>query len=263
MMRDLLDLDRFPIDRPDSPDAALLAERCKAELTADGMFTLEGFVAPAAIDRAVSELEPLLESGGYRHARRHNVYFKDDVAGLAKGHPALKQFETINYTLCADQLGGTIVERIYEWAPLAAFLARVMDKSELYLMDDALARVNVLAYGPGQALNWHFDRAQFTTTLLIRAAESGGEFEYRSNLRSGTDPNYDGVARLLRGEDPGVCVHSLAAGSLNVFAGRHTAHRITPVAGNKSRIVAVFSYYDTPAFTFSSAERIGFYGRTA
>jgi hypothetical protein len=261
-MRDLLDLDRYPIDRPDSPECARLAERCRADLGAHGMFNLEGFVRPESIARAVSEVEPLMDSAGYRHARRHNVYFKDTVPGLAADHPALIQFETVNYTLCADQLAGTVVDRIYEWPPLAHFLARAMDKPRLFPMSDPLARVNVLAYRPGEALNWHFDRSQFTTTLLIRGAESGGEFQYRSGLRSDTDPNYDGVARMLRGEDPEVSVLSLAAGTLNVFAGRNTAHRVDPVLGKKSRLVAVFSYYDNPGVTFSSNERIGFYGRS-
>ena len=153
--------------------------------------------------------------------------------------------------------------RVYDWLPLPAFVARVLDKPRLFLMDDPLAKVNVLAYRPGEALNWHFDRSQFTTTLLIRAAEAGGEFEYRSGLRSDTDPNYDGVATMLRGEDPDVSRMSLAAGTLNVFAGKNTAHRVTPVQGTRNRVVAVFSYYDNPGVAFSSAERMGFYGRAA
>jgi hypothetical protein len=261
-MRELLDLDRFPIERPESPQCLELIQRCKAELSARGMFTLESFVNAPALERAVSELDPLLDRVSYRHARTHNIYFKNDVPGLAPDHPALKKLETVNYTLCADQLAGTVVDRIYEWAPLVDFLARVMGKPRLFLMNDPLARLNVLSYRPGAALNWHFDRSQFTTTLLIRAAASGGEFQYRSALRSDADPNYDGVARLLRGEDPQMSVLPLAAGSLNVFAGRHTAHRVSPVAGNLSRIVAVFSYYEEPGFAFSSAERLGFYGRS-
>ena len=262
-MRDLLDLDRYPIDRLDAPQGARLVERCKADLALQGMFNLEGFVRPAAIDQAVSALEPLIDTESYRHARRHNIYFKSVIPSLAADHPALQQFETVNYTLCADQLAGTVVDRIYEWTPLATFLARVMDKPRLFLMSDPLARVNVLAYKPGEALNWHFDRSQFTTTLLIRAAESGGEFEFRSGLRSDAEPNYDGVARLLQGADPQVSVQPLAAGTLNVFAGRNTAHRVTPVLGNKCRMVAVFSYYDKPGVAFSGAERLGFYGRVA
>jgi hypothetical protein len=65
-MRDLLDLDRYSIDRPDSPECAWLAERCQADLTALGMFNLEGFVRAEAIARAVSEVEPLMDSAGSR-----------------------------------------------------------------------------------------------------------------------------------------------------------------------------------------------------
>jgi hypothetical protein len=90
---------------------------------------------------------------------------------------------------------------------------------------------------------------------------SRGEFQYRSGLRSEHDPNCDGVGRLIRGEDPRVSVQTLAAGTPNIFAGRNTAHRVTPVAGETSRIVAVLSYYEMPGFNFCSAERIGFYGR--
>ena len=94
---------------------------------------------------------------------------------------------------------------------------------------------------------------------ISRAA--GGEFEYRSNLRSDTAPNYDGVAQLLAATDPAIRINPLAAGTLNVFAGKNTLHRVSTVRGERSRLVAVFSYYDRPDVAFSDAERIGFYGR--
>jgi hypothetical protein len=43
-------------------------------------------------------------------------------------------------------------------------------------MADPLARLNAMAYGEGQGLNWHFDRAEFTTTLLLQAP--AGEYPY-------------------------------------------------------------------------------------
>jgi hypothetical protein len=55
----------------------------------------------------------------------------------------------------------------------------------------------------------------------------------------------------------------LSAGTLNVFAGKNTAHRVTPVEGDTSRVIAVFSYYETPDVMFSEEERIGFYGRAS
>lgn len=262
-MRRILDLDRYPIDRPDLPEVAALVAACQADLAAKGMFNLDGFVRRDAIERAAAEILPLSAAAAYTHERRHNVYFQKQLPGLPADHPALRQFQTIHHTLCDDQLIGTIVHDIYEWPPLVQFLARVMRKSELYCMSDPLARVNVMEYRPGEALNWHFDRSQFTTTLLIQAADQGGEFEYCSNLRSEGDPNYEGVGRLLRGEDRNIRVNPLAGGTLNVFEGKNTLHRVSAVRGGRNRLVAVFSYYEKPGVLFSAEERIGFYGRAA
>ena len=97
MIKELLDLDRYPIDRLDSPEGERLIDRCKADMAANGMFNLQGLVKPGAVATAVSELDPLIDSASYRHARRHNIYFKKDIPGLAPDHPALRQFETVNY----------------------------------------------------------------------------------------------------------------------------------------------------------------------
>jgi hypothetical protein len=260
-MHDILDLDRYLLDRHDSPEVQALVDRCRADLTAHGMFNLDGLLKPGAITDAVAEVKPLLERASFAHRRSHNIYFRKELPGLAPDHPALRLCETVNHTICADQIPGTVLMRLYEWPPFAAFLAAVMGKSELHTMADPLARVNVMAYRDGEALNWHFDRSEFTTTLLLQAPESGGDFEYRTGLRSDDDPNYDGVARLLEGRDRQVETLRLAPGALNVFRGRNTAHRVTPVAGARERIIAVFSFYERPGVLFSEEERIGFYGR--
>ena len=138
-----------------------------------------------------------------------------------------------------------------------------MDRPVLYPMADKLAGLNVMSYQEGQLLNWHFDRSEFTTTMLLQAPLQGGEFLYRTDLRSDDDPNYDGVARLLRGQDPDMRSLTLRPGTLNVFRGKNTPHKVSPVAGSKARIIAVFSFFDRSGVEFSDQERIGFYGRAA
>lgn len=54
-----------------------------------------------------------------------------------------------------------------------------------------------------------------------------------------------------------------APGTLNVFRGKNTAHRVKPIVGSHDRVVAVFSYDERPGMTFSAEERLGFYGRAA
>lgn len=261
-MESLIDLDRYPLDAPGSRAWQMLVDRARAALAAEGLFNLDGFLRPEAVAAEVADLAPGLARHAFTHARRHNIYFLPEVPGLPPDHPALTQFETVNHTLCADQMAGAAVIRTYEWPPFAAFLAAALDKPALYTMADPLARVNVMAYRAGEALNWHFDRSEFTTTLL-QAPEAGGQFEYRSALRSDDDPNYEGVARLLAGQDPEVKRLRLAPGTLNVFRGKNTAHRVSPVEGGKDRIIAVFSYYERPGVSFSEEEQRGFYGRAA
>ena len=261
-MKHLLDLDTYPLDRPESPEYVALVASCRARLAADGMFDLPGFVRSDVTKEAADAVKPAMATEAFRHARKHNIYFRDTVEGLTEGHPALTKVETVNHTLCADQLGGNPVIDIYEWPPFAEFLAAAMGKPALYRMDDPMARVNVQASRAGEALNWHFDRSEFTTTILLQAPEEGGELEFRSNLRSADEPNYDGVVAVLRGEDPEVKKVRLVPGALNVFRGVNTLHRVVQVKGPTERIVAIFAFFDRPGVIMSAKEQTGFYGRS-
>ncbi len=260
-MRQLLDLERYPLDTLTSPRGQALVAACRRDLAETGMFNLEGLVRPQALARCIAEVEPMFERQAFTHKRDHNIYFRDDIADLAPDHPALRRVETVNRTICGDQIPHSDLCRIYEWAPLAEFLAAAMGKTRLYIMADPLARINVMAYRAGEALNWHFDRSEFTTTLLLQAPAAGGAFQYRRDLRSDSDPNYDGVARLLAGQDDEVKTLPLAPGTLSVFKGKDTAHRVTAAVGETSRMVTVFSYYEQPGRLFSEEERLGFFGR--
>lgn len=262
-MDTVINLQRYPLDRPGSAEWQAMVDAARADLARNGMFSLEGFIQQADVAQAARQIQPTMDAESHTHKRSHNIYFKPDIPELAADHPALKKVETVSHTLCADQLKATLVTSVYEYPPLVNFLSAVMDKPALYVMADPLARVNVMSYREGETLNWHFDRSEFTTTLMLQAPDAGGEFEYRTDLRTADDPNYDGVAELLRGNDPQVQKLRLSAGTLNVFRGKNTAHRVTPVQGQRERMVAVFSYYEKPGVMFTPEEQTGFYGRAA
>ena len=262
-MKDILDLDRYPLDREGSAEWQRLVDQSVAALEADGIFNLEGFLRPGVAEKAVREIQPVMAARSHVHKRMHNIYFKPDIPELAPDHPAVRKVETISHTVCADQIPGSVVLAIYEYEPLLRFLAAAMGKTRLHVMQDPLARTNVMAYRAGEALNWHFDRSEFTTTLLLQQSQRGGDLEYRTDLRSDDNPNYDGIARLLEGRDPEAKILRMKPGTLNVFRGKNTAHRVTTVEGERERMIAVFSYYEKPGVMFSAEERVGFYGRAA
>ena len=263
VMTDIVDLGRYPLDRLESAQGQTLVSRCQKALALDGMFNLAGLIRPEMLEQMVLELKPVIESSAFTHRRRHNVYFLPEVEGLDPDHPALQEFETVNHTICADQIPDSALVKLYLWPPLADFLAAVMQKPALYPMDDPLACLNVMTYRDGEALNWHFDRSEFTTTLLLQAPTEGGNFEYRTGLRSDHDPNYEGVGAFLQHSDPDQKELIVDPGTLNVFRGKNTLHRVTPVKGSRDRIIAVFSYYENEGVHFSDEENLGFYGRKA
>ena len=253
-----LDLERYPLDQPRHCQS--LIDRCREELATLGLCSLPGFVRPATITRAAEELLPLVREQSFFHSRRHNIYFTDTPPSVAPDHPALALQETSGRTVCDDQIRWSVIHDLYEWPPLRDFLARVMGKFRLHLMEDPLARVNVMGYREGEGLGWHFDRSEFTTTLLIQAPQDGGHLEYRPGL---AQDDLEGIASLLGGTDAAKHMHVQQAGTLSVFRGRNTAHRVTPVVGEIDRLIAVFSYFDRPGVVFSTEERQGFYGRAA
>lgn len=261
-MREFLDLDTYPIDQPGSKPYLALIKRCQDDLVEKGMFNLDGLLKPKACQKAVNEINPVMQTASFTHRREHNIYFLKNIPELSPDHPALRKVETINHTVCADQILDSIVVKVYEYEPLIRFIADTMQKSQLFTMPDPLARVNVMAYRDGEALNWHFDRSEFTTTLLLQNPEAGGLFEYRSDLRSDSNPNYEGVARLLNNDDSKRQSIQAREGTLTVFRGKNTAHRVTPIEGNKERMVTVYSYYEQPDRYFSEEELLGFFGRS-
>ncbi len=258
----LIDVTRYPLDDDTGEGRQDLVAQCRSDLESQGSFSLDGFLRPEALAACVRQVAPLMARESFHHRQTHNIYFIKEMSGLPSEHGALTPLTTSNHTLTCDQLDGTVIRQVYEWEPLCAFLADVLEKEQLYRMADPLARLNVLGSGRDEGIGWHFDRSQFTVTLLLQAPEAGGVFEYRRNLRSEGDPNYDGVARLLAGQDPDVRSLPLRPGTLNVFAGRFAAHRLTPVAGDRMRLVAILSFMEDSQVMFRPEDRLQFYGRT-
>jgi len=262
-MHNIIDLERYPLDKLQSDAGRALIAACQAELERDGMFNLPGFLRTPVINQVLREVEPLIDKHSFTHRRAHNIYFLPEVEGLPADHPALRELETVHHTVCADQIPGNALLQLYHWPQFADFIAAVMGKPKLYPMDDPLACLNVMAYRDGEALNWHFDRSEFTTTLLLQAAEQGGEFQYKTGLRSDTDPNYAGIGEFLAGDQSDVNTLEVVAGTLNVFRGKNTLHRVSPVRGAGERVISILTYYENPGARFSAKESIGFYGRAS
>jgi hypothetical protein len=263
VIRELVDTDRYPIDDLDSEVGRALIERCRVDLTATGACQLDGFLQPDAIDRLAQEALALSDQG-FPNEAVHNVYFEEVDESLPEDDARRIMQRASQSTIAYDMIPADAgVRALYESDTLLTFVGTALDKQPFYRNADRLGALNLVYYGEGDELGWHFDRAEFVVTLMLQPATEGGDFEYAPNLRSDQDENYPAVQRLLQGDRADVIHLPSKPGTLAFFRGRHSIHRVTPIRGDVLRANAVLSFADKPDHRLNQLTQELFYGRTA
>lgn len=259
--RDVIDLDRYPIDQPDSPLYLRLLNDLRTQLAADGCAVVRGFVRAERVADLILESDRVA-ARGHRSFNRTNPYFTEDDPALPERHPLRRFYDRSNSFVPADNFGAdSLLRGIYEWAGFPAFIRDALQQDRFYRYADPLADVIVNVAEEGGGFPWHFDTNNFTVTLAIQNAEAGGDFEYCPHLRSSEDENYAGVEAVLNGVRAPVRTLHLHPGDLQIFKGRYALHRVTPLRGTRPRYVAIFSYVEQPDMVGSPERTRQLYGR--
>lgn len=258
---DYIDLDRFPIDQPNSDAYAGMISAVRADLEKDGCAVLTGFIRHDRLSELVDEAERVAPAA-YRSYNRTNAYFSTDDETLPEDHPVRRFYDRSNAFVPADNFGDdSILRNVYEWEPFAPFIKDALQETEFYRYADPLADVIINVTEPGGGFPWHFDTNNYTVTLAIQNGETGGQFEYCPSLRSREDENYEGVRAVLDGDRGPVHSLHLGPGDLQIFKGRHSLHRVSEVGGTRSRYVAIYSYAEVPNMIARVERTRQLYGR--
>ncbi len=256
----IIDRERYPVDDLDGTAGCRLIEACRAEMAANGACNLRGFIRPEAVERLAREakaLEPL----AFRKDKVRNAYFTQDDPSLPADHP-LRAFFPLRMAQLAHDLvpRQALVEALYRTDALTDFIARVLGKERLFRMADRFQALNLTYLKAGDLQPWHYDHGEFTVTLLLQAAESGGDFEFAPRIRTPEDENFPAVRQLLAGTYPDVQALARDAGTLTIFRGMYAMHRVSEVRGGMSRITAIFSYDSEPDRIAEDEVNIAIYG---
>ena len=172
---DLIDLDRYPITRISSPAGKELLAEGRAKLSRNGVCLLPQFITPAAVARMAAEVDDVVEQA-YYCADTHNPYLERDDARFPIDHPRRRhQHPNLGAVACDLIPAAATLRRLYEWDPLMDFGAAVLGQGRLYRMADPLAALTINVMGDGECHGWHFDGAEYTTTLMLQTPESGGQ----------------------------------------------------------------------------------------
>jgi len=258
----LVDLARYPIADLDTPAARALVERSRATLEAESVLMLHDFVTPEARAAMVGELQAALPRA-YRRETAFSVYYEGEARPPA-GHGALAHNPSRQTIFAGDQFAREgALWSLFLWDALTDFVAAIVGGGALYRSADPLASLTATAIGDGDRHGWHFDQNDFVVSLLLQEPEEGGRFEMIPGAKDDVHVDHEIVARALAGREEGVIRPPMRAGTFSVFRGRRALHRVSPVKGNRQRLIALFSYHRRPGMMFTpEVYRVAF-GRVA
>jgi hypothetical protein len=224
----------------------------RAQLLARGVSVIPDFVTAEVIAAMVAECDALAAEA-YHQDVQGTPYLELPEDGWPEGHPRVTWARSSVHTIGYDQFPrGSLIRTLYESDDLMLFLGRILGREPLYRYADPIGALNLAVMVEGDVLDWHFDQTDFVVSLAIQSSERGGDFENVALVRSPDDENYDVVAQVLSGRARDrVVVEPMTPGTLMLFEGRHSLHRVTPVEGERPRYVGLFGY-DTKPDTMSS-----------
>ena len=255
-LEDIINLDACPLSDIDFRNS------CRNQLDRDGVLTLPNFLRQTAINTLVAEAESQKHLAFYTSAS-HNVYLTKPDPELDENHIVNRQITSSKGCITTDQIPtNSGLHIIYNAPYFRDFACAVLGEDKLYEYADPLSSVNVHFAEAGKELGWHFDNSSFAITLLLQAPEDGGAFEYVRDLRDADkgELNFDGVEAVLDGNMPAQHL-TMTPGTLVMFRGRNSMHRVTPTIGDICRILVVLAYNAEPDIALSEAARMTFYGR--
>jgi hypothetical protein len=262
-LSDCLDLDRYPVDRLDSPEGKALIDTCRRQLADDGCVVLADFVRPDMLRRLEAETERL-SPDAHINATETNPYNSAADPALPPEHPKNRFDDRTNGFVAGDRIGAdTIIRTIYHDPAFKAFIAAVVGEDEIHEYADPLADLVVNVLKEGRQHPWHFDSNDFIVTMQTRKPEGGGVFQYAPNIRGRQGENFEGVQRLLDGDHAALKTLELTPGDLQIFFGRNALHRVTPVIGPRERHTVIFAYAREPGFVGRPERAKAIFGRMA
>lgn len=261
LISDIVERERYPIDRLESVETRRLIDWCQTELRTQGAFSLPGFLTSRGLAECVLNATAIAPEA-YYSSDRHNPIFSKDDPSLPSEHP-WRHFESKQVGFVGNDMiaPDAVVQRLYDWPVLTSFLAATLGYGTLHTFADPVAALSINVMGEGDHLGWHFDTNDFVVTMPLQLADSGGQYEYCPYIWDRESPEWQWVSKTLSGDRRLVQSLAYEPGSLVVFCGRYSLHRVTAVEGATKRLVAILSYHHAPGAMLSEWVRMQVYGK--
>lgn len=259
----LIDFDRYPFADLDSAKGQAFVKQCRGELAETNVCVLPGFVHAEALAEMAAEADAMVQRHGYYRVHDWNCYISREIdPSLPIDHPRRRFFDDRSKIISFDLFGeDSSLRRLYFSNYISPGFAAILGYEKLYPSDCPFQALTILGFDEGDSSCWHFDTEnEFTVTLQLQTPEAGGLFEIVPNIRSRDDENYTGVQSVLDGDQERVRSYPPEAGTLTIFRGRDSLHRVTKVRGKLRRLVGVMCFEEHRGVTTSDEMNATIYG---
>ena len=255
-----IDLARYPLLDFAADRTRRVVAEAERELARSGMAVLPGFLKEEALSALAAECDALAPLGHFSEVRGTPYIDLPDLA-QPEGHPRRTLGRSALSAVAYDRFPATsALAALYEWDPLLEFVRVLLGRERLFRYADPLGALNLAVMRAGDELAWHFDQTDFVVSLAIQSSEAGGEFECVPLIRSESDERHDAVRAVLSGETKPITV-PMTPGTLMLFEGRRSIHRVSPIQGERPRYVALLAYDTKPGTDSSELLKRVRYGR--
>ena len=160
VLRRLVDLNRYPVDRLDTPACHDLIADCRAAWQQRGSVTLPGFIREAVREEMCAEVTGL---PAHRRLYTHQI-----VTG--------RTVQMDVHAVAGDRIPRSLMLRqLFDSVQLARFFARVLglEQDHVYQFADPWQCLNVMYQRDAGQRSWHFDGSDFVVTLKLQNADEG------------------------------------------------------------------------------------------
>ncbi|MFE5284663.1 hypothetical protein ACFRAQ_06780 [Nocardia sp. NPDC056611] len=226
---DLVDLERYPLDRRSVARLREVIERSQADFLVSGVTVLPEFLRPAAVTEMAADV-------------------------LSDGLGDAMRFE---YTVACDRIpDSSPLKALYHWEPLREFVSHLVGE-QAYRSADELGAMTVQIHENGDMQDWHYDMSDYTVMLHIVAPERGGALEYIPlpgafiERGGGLPMRHRHMVKML----------PTVPGTLVLHAGRRSRHRVTPVQGEIPRVSVHMAFNARPGQRLNAHVRRHLFGR--
>ncbi|MFD6555663.1 arpA protein [Streptomyces sp. NPDC058398] len=251
----VVDTARYPLSELTSAQGQAMVSRARRDLSALGCTVLPDFIRPSLRDVLRQECSDIAPRA-HHDVETVNVYNIAVDSALPEDHPGRRTFERGNAFVARDRIpADSLISRLYCDPVFRHFVAHCFELPELHELADPLSGLVLNVVAPGMEHPWHFDTNEFTVSMLTQQAQDGGVFEYCPNIRTAQDEHFDDVRDVVDGRGERLTRRlPLRPGDLQLFKGRYSLHRVSPVRGEAARHSAIFAYSERPG-VIGSVER--------